>query len=64
MQSAWLPLFMKYSPMAVAAYGAIHLIGAASDAGAVTIIVYSMAPRSFRSSWICATVDAFWPIAT
>ena len=50
MQTAWPPLFMKYSPIAQPAYGAIHLIGAASEAGAVTMIVYSIAPRSFSSS--------------
>ena len=55
---------MKYSPIAQPAYGAIHLIGAASEAAAVTMIVYSIAPSSFRSSYTCATVEAFWPIAT
>ena len=39
MQSACLPLNMKYSPIAQPAYGAIHLIGAASAAEALTMIV-------------------------
>ena len=39
MQSALRPSNMKYSPIAQPAYGAIHLIGAASDAAAVTMIV-------------------------
>ena len=55
---------MKYSPIAQPAYGAIHLIGAASCAGAVTMIVYSIAPASRSRSYTCATVEAFWPIAT
>ena len=41
---------MKYSPIAHPANGAIHLIGAASLAGAVTMIVYSMAPASLSRS--------------
>ena len=44
--------------------GAIHLIGAASEAAADTIVVYSIAPASRRRSHTWATVDAFWPIAT
>ena len=36
--------------MAQPAKGAMHLIGAASWAAAVTMIVYSMAPASFRRS--------------
>ena len=46
------------------ANGAIHLIGAASCAAAVTMIVYSIAPSSLRRSYTCATVEPFWPIAT
>ena len=64
MQSACRPSNRKYSPIAQPANGAIHLIGAASEAGAVTMIVYSIAPSSFRRSYTCATVEAFWPIAT
>ncbi len=50
--------------MAAPANGAIHLIGAASCAGAVTIVVYSIAPASRRRSYTWATVEAFWPTAT
>ena len=50
MHSACRPLNMKYSPIAQPAYGAIHLIGAASEAAAVTMIVYSIAPSSFSRS--------------
>ena len=64
MTSACLPWNRKYSPIAAPAYGAIHLIGAASCAAAVTTIVYSIAPASRSRSTTCATVDAFWPIAT
>ena len=39
-------------------------VGAASAADAVTTVVYSIAPASRRRSTTCATVDAFWPIAT
>ena len=55
---------MKCSPIAAPANGAIHLIGAASEAGAMTMIVYSIAPASFSRSYTCATVDDFWPMAT
>jgi len=49
---------------AAPANGAIHLIGAASDAAAETIVVYSMAPSSRSRSYTWATVEPFWPIAT
>jgi len=39
MTSECWPLNMKCSPIAQPAYGAIHLIGAASEAGAVTMTV-------------------------
>ena len=39
MQSACPPLNMMCSPIAQPAYGAIHLIGAASEAPALTMIV-------------------------
>ena len=64
MHTAWRPLNMKYSPIAAPANGAIHLIGAASEAPAVTMIVYSIAPASFSRSYTCTTVEAFWPTAT
>jgi len=40
------------------------LIGAASCAGAETIVVYDIAPASFSRSYTWTTVDAFWPMAT
>ncbi len=46
MTSACLPSKRKCSPIAQPANGAIHLIGAASFAAAVTIVVYSIAPAS------------------
>ena len=63
MTSACSPLYRKYSAIAQPANGAIHLIGAASDAPATTTVVYSMAPASRSRSTTCATVEAFWPIA-
>ena len=42
----------------------MYCIGAGSDALAVTIVVYSMAPFDSNSAVIVATVDAFWPMAT
>ncbi len=39
MQTAWRPSKRKCSPMAAPANGAIHLIGAASAAEALTMIV-------------------------
>jgi hypothetical protein len=50
--------------MAHPANGAIHLIGAASAAEALTTVVYSIAPASRSRSTTWATVEAFWPIAT
>jgi hypothetical protein len=50
--------------MAQPAKGAIHLIGAASCAGAETTIVYSIAPASRRRSTTWATVEPFCPMAT
>ena len=42
----------------------MNLIGAASSAGAATMIVFSSAPYS-SSVWASATtVDMRWPIAT
>ena len=64
MTSACFPLKRKYSPIAAPANGAIHLIGAASWAGAEMTIVYSIAPTSRSRSTTWATVDAFWPTAT
>ena len=64
MTSACFPLKRKYSPIAAPANGAIHLIGAASCAGAETTIVYSIAPASRSRSTTWATVEAFWPTAT
>ena len=45
-------------------YGAKNWSGAASEAVAATIVVYSMAPASSNVFSICLTVDLFCPIAT
>ena len=42
----------------------MYLIGAASSAGAATMIVFSIAPFSSRVSITWTTVDIRWPIAT
>ena len=34
-------------------------VGAASEAVAATIVVYSIAPASSKVFWICLTVDLF-----
>ena len=44
MQSAWRPVSRKNSPMQAPANGAMYWSGAGSDAGALTITVYSIAP--------------------
>ncbi len=64
MTSEWPPLYVKYSAIAVPAYGAMNLIGAASSAGAATMMVLSIAPASLRVSMSCTTVAMRWPIAT
>ena len=61
---ASLPCFMKYSPMAQPVYGARYCIGAESDAFAVTTTVWSIAPWRSSSATVCATLPAFWPMAT
>ena len=58
------PLYMKYSPMAAPAMGAMYCSGAESDAEAFTMIVYSIAPCFSSVSTRPATVEAFWPMAT
>ena len=50
--------------MAVPAYGARNLIGAASSAGAATMIVLSSAFASSRRLAMPTTVAMRWPIAT
>ena len=42
----------------------MNLIGAASSAGAATMIVFSIAPFSSSISVTWTTVDIRWPIAT
>ena len=42
----------------------MNLIGAASSAGAATMIVFSIAPFSSSTCLSWTTVDIFWPIAT
>ncbi len=42
----------------------MNLIGAASSAGAATMIVLSSAPLSASVSASCTTVAMRWPIAT
>ncbi len=42
----------------------MNLIGAASSAGAATMIVLSIAPASLSVSISCTTVAIRWPIAT
>ena len=64
MQSACLPLYMKYSPIAQPAYGAMYCSGAGSDAEAETTIVCSIAPCCSSVWTTCATVESFCPIAT
>jgi len=58
------PLSRKNSPIAHPEYGARYCSGAASDAVALTTIVYFMASASVNRFTIWATVDRFWPIAT
>ena len=50
--------------MAEPVYGARYLKPAGSDAGAATIVVYSIAPASSRAPLMAAMVEPFWPIAT
>ena len=50
--------------MAEPVYGASHLKPAASEAGAATMVVYSIAPPSSRARFTLAIVVPFWPIAT
>ena len=48
MMRACFPLSLKYSPMAQPAYGARYCRGAASEAVALTIVVYFMASERIR----------------
>jgi hypothetical protein len=50
--------------MAEPVYGASHLKPAASEAGAATMVVYSIAPPSSSARFTLAIVVPFWPIAT
>ena len=42
----------------------MYLKPAASDAGAATMVVYSIAPASSRAVRMAAIVEPFWPTAT
>ena len=42
----------------------MYLKPAGSDAGAATIVVYSIAPASSSDCLTAAIVEPFWPIAT
>jgi hypothetical protein len=55
---------MKYSAMAHPEYGAMYCMGAGSEAEALTMIVYSIAPASRSLASTARTVEAFWPMAT
>ena len=59
-----LPLYMKYSLMAAPAKGAMYCIDADADAGAETMVVYSMAPYFVSFARMSATVESFCPMAT
>ena len=48
---------MKYSPMAQPEYGAMYCIGASSEAVALTMMVYSIAPAWVSCSTSCAPVE-------
>ena len=50
--------------MAQPEYGARNLIGAASSAGAATMIVWSSASWSSSRLAVSTTVDMRWPTAT
>ncbi len=59
-----LPWYIQCWPMAEPVYGASHLKPAESEAGAATMVVYSIAPFSSRACLTPAMVEPFWPIAT
>ena len=42
----------------------MYLNDAGNDAGAATMVVYSIAPTSSSVACTCAIVEPFWPIAT
>ena len=62
--STCLPPYIQCWPIADPVYGARNLKPAASDAGAATIVVYSIAPASSRAPFTAAMVEPFWPMAT
>ena len=64
MISACLPSYIQCWPIAEPVYAEMYLNPAGSDAGAATIVVYSIAPWSSSACRTCAIVDPFWPIAT
>src|SRR3954466_11571281 len=59
-----LPSYIQCWPMAEPVYGARYLKPAESEAGAATMVVYSIAPAAARVFRAAAIVEPFWPIAT
>ncbi len=59
-----MPWYIQCWPIAEPVYGARYLKPAESDAGAATIVVYSIAPASSSVLRDAAMVEPFWPIAT
>src|SRR3954467_7086257 len=62
--SACSPLYIQCWAIAEPAYGAMYLNDAGNDAGAATIVVYSIAPASSSEAWTCAIVEPLRPMAT
>ncbi len=64
MMRALSPCSIQCWPMAQPEYGARYLNGEGSEAGALTMTVYSSAPARSRVATVSATVEDFWPMAT
>ena len=64
MMRTCLPSYIQCWPMAEPVYGARYLKPAGSEAGAATIVVYSIAPASSSAPLTAAMVEPFWPMAT
>ena len=62
MMRTCLESYIQCWPMAEPVYGARYLKPAGSEAGAATIVVYSMAPASSSAPFTEAMVEPFWPI--
>ncbi len=58
------PLYIQFAQMAAPAYGAMYWNAAGEDAGALTMVVYSIAPCFSSVATTSATVEPFWPMAT